>query len=181
MSLTVVLACLKGDDQAKMEEWWLVIVKLAIGIVFMDTYQYWMHRLVHYNKFLYKHFHSVHHRLYCPYAFGALYNHPVEGLFMDTFGGGIPALFLDMHPWTSCIFFSLATLKTVDDHCGFVWPYDIFHFFFSNNAKYHDVHHWGKGRMYNFSQPFFTFWDKVMLTDFDDAVRRGEVSVDKTG
>eukprot|EP01126_Amoeba_proteus_P012851 TRINITY_DN1532_c0_g3_i1.p1 TRINITY_DN1532_c0_g3~~TRINITY_DN1532_c0_g3_i1.p1 ORF type:complete len:256 (-),score=32.39 TRINITY_DN1532_c0_g3_i1:140-907(-) len=181
MSLAAVLTSLMREGTKEgMEEWWLVVIKIVLGVIFMDTYQYWLHRLVHYNRFLYKHFHSVHHRLYCPYAFGALYNHPLEGLVLDTMGGGIPALLLNMHPWTSCVFFSLATLKTVDDHCGYAWPYDIFQIVFSNNAKYHDIHHWGQGKMYNFSQPFFTFWDKVMLTDFEEAVKRGEIKIDNS-
>lgn len=45
----------------------------------MDAWQYAMHRAFHENKFLYRNFHSHHHRLYVPYAYGALYNHPVEG------------------------------------------------------------------------------------------------------
>lgn len=44
----------------------------------MDAYQYWVHRWMHTNRWLFKHFHSWHHRVYCPYAIGALYNHPVE-------------------------------------------------------------------------------------------------------
>merc|ERR1712000_358885 len=63
------------------------LIKLMIGAFMLDTYQYWTHRLFHRNKFLYRHFHSVHHELTVPYAFGALYNHPVEGLCMDTVGG----------------------------------------------------------------------------------------------
>lgn len=157
----------------KMEVWWLVLLKLGVAAVMLDTYQYWMHRLAHTNRFLYRNFHSVHHRLTVPYAFGALYNHPVEGFVMDTLGGAIPTLFLNMHPWTSCLFFSIATLKTVDDHCGFsLTGVDPLQFLFSNNAGYHDIHHWGKGRMYNFSQPFFTFWDKAMGTEYKQPLKR---------
>ena len=52
----------------------------------LDTWQYFLHRAMHVNKFLYKHLHSVHHRLYVPYAYGALYNHPLEGFLLDTLG-----------------------------------------------------------------------------------------------
>lgn len=52
----------------------------------LDAWQYFFHRLFHLNTFLYRHVHSVHHRLYVPYAFGALYNHPLEGFVLDSLG-----------------------------------------------------------------------------------------------
>ncbi|CAN0923666.1 Sphinganine C4-monooxygenase 1 [Linum grandiflorum] len=107
-----------------------------------------MHRYMHQNKFLYKHIHSQHHRLVVPYAYGALYNHPVEG----------------MSPRASIFFFSFATLKTVDDHCGLWLPGNPFHLFFKNNTAYHDIHHQLYGTKYNFSQPFFVTWDRILGT-----------------
>jgi sphinganine C4-monooxygenase len=148
------------DLEREMEDVGTILIKLMIGAFMLDTYQYWMHRLFHRNKFLYRHFHSVHHELTVPYAFGALYNHPVEGLCMDTVGGGLPVLLLDMHPWTATLFTSFATIKTVHDHCGYVLPFDPLHLCFAT-AAYHDIHHWGKGIRYNFSQPFFTLWDEL--------------------
>ncbi|CAN0923667.1 Sphinganine C4-monooxygenase 1 [Linum grandiflorum] len=100
-----------------------------------------MHRYMHQNKFLYKHIHSQHHRLVVPYAYGALYNHPVEGLLLDTIG-----------------------VKTVDDHCGLWLPGNPFHLFFKNNTAYHDIHHQLYGTKYNFSQPFFVTWDRILGT-----------------
>jgi sphinganine C4-monooxygenase len=42
-------------------------------------------------------------------------------------------------------------------------------YLFSNNSLYHDVHHDVHGIKTNYSQPFFTFWDKVMGTYMDPA------------
>ncbi|PQQ14140.1 sphinganine C4-monooxygenase 1-like [Prunus yedoensis var. nudiflora] len=64
------------------------IIQFATAMLVMDTWQYFMHRYMHQNKFLYKYIHSHHHTLLAPYAFGALYNHPLEGLMFDTMGGG---------------------------------------------------------------------------------------------
>lgn len=130
----------------------------------MDTWQYFMHRYMHQNKFLYKHIHSLHHRLIVPYSFGALYNHPVEGLLNDTIGGALSFLLSGMSPRASIFFFSFATIKTVDDHCGLWLPGNPFHMFFNNNSAYHDVHHQLYGNKYNFSQPFFVMWDKILGT-----------------
>ncbi|TPX51493.1 hypothetical protein SeLEV6574_g00264 [Synchytrium endobioticum] len=173
-ALSLAISIRPPPDQLpkQMESWPVILIKLAIAAILLDTYQYWMHRWMHLNRTLYKYLHSVHHQLTAPYAFGALYNHPLEGLVMDTVGGAVPSLLLDMHPWTSTLFFTLATLKTVDDHCGYSLPWDPFQALFQNNAAYHDKHHWGKGIKYNFSQPFFHFWDIWMGTDFDMAMEK---------
>ncbi|KAI3516428.1 hypothetical protein L1887_15343 [Cichorium endivia] len=134
------------------------------AMVVIDTWQYFMHRYMHQNKFLYRHIHSLHHRLIVPYAFGALYNHPLEGLLLDTIGGALAFLISGMSPRTSIFFFSFATIKTVDDHCGLWLPGNLFHVFFWNNSAYHDVHHQLYGTKYNYSQPFFIVWDKIFGT-----------------
>jgi sphinganine C4-monooxygenase len=61
-------------------------------------------------------------------------------------------------------FFTCSTIKTVDDHCGYAFPWDPLQHVTSNNAAYHDVHHQSWGIKTNFSQPFFTFWDRVLNT-----------------
>lgn len=135
-----------------------------VAMLIMDTWQYFIHRYMHHNKFLYRHVHSQHHKLIVPYAFGALYNHPLEGLLLDTVGGAISFLLSGMTPRTSIFFFSFATIKTVDDHCGLWLPGNPFHMFFQNNTAYHDIHHQLYGTKYNFSQPFFVMWDKLLGT-----------------
>jgi sphinganine C4-monooxygenase len=66
-----------------------IAIQFVIAMFVLDTWQYFMHRYMHINKFLYKYIHSKHHTLVVPYAFGALYNHPLEGLILDTAGGGV--------------------------------------------------------------------------------------------
>lgn len=90
-------------------------------------------------------FHSRHHRLYVPYAYGALYNHPAEGFVLDTLGATIAYKAASMNTRQAIWFFTCLTLKTVDDHCGYSLPWDPIQYLSSNNAGYHDVHHqsWG--------------------------------------
>ncbi|XP_021746543.1 sphinganine C4-monooxygenase 1-like [Chenopodium quinoa] len=142
----------------------VLICQFVTAMMVLDTWQYFMHRYMHHNKFLYRHIHSQHHRLVVPYAYGALYNHPLEGLILDTIGGALSFLVSGMSPRTSIFFFSFATIKTVDDHCGLWLPGNLFHILFSNNSAYHDVHHQLYGSKYNFSQPFFVMWDKILGT-----------------
>jgi sterol desaturase/sphingolipid hydroxylase (fatty acid hydroxylase superfamily) len=93
------------------------------------------------NKFLYKHFHSWHHRLYVPYAFGALYNHPVEGFALDTCSALAAQFLTGMTARQAAFFFAFSTFKTIDDHCGYNLPFDPLQFLSNNNADYHDIHH----------------------------------------
>lgn len=109
-------------------------------------------------------FHSRHHRLYVPYAYGALYNHPFEGFLLDTLGTGIAYKLAGMNTRQGMVFFTGSTFKTVDDHSGYALPWDPLQHITSNNAGYHDVHHQSWGIKTNFSQPFFTFWDRFLGT-----------------
>ncbi|KAF7809133.1 sphinganine C4-monooxygenase 1-like [Senna tora] len=164
----LLFAVTTGDDSGNttVEKASLLVLvrQFVTAMLIMDTWQYFMHRYMHHNKFLYKHIHSQHHRLVVPYAYGALYNHPVEGLLLDTVGGALSFLVSGMTPRVSIFFFSFATIKTVDDHCGLWLPGNLFHIFFTNNSAYHDVHHQLYGTKYNFSQPFFVMWDRILGT-----------------
>ncbi|KAF1844341.1 uncharacterized protein K460DRAFT_288296 [Cucurbitaria berberidis CBS 394.84] len=143
--------------------YWYAIpaMQFAAAIVIMDAWEYMLHRAMHMNKWLYVTFHSRHHRLYVPYAYGALYNHPLEGFALDTLGAGISYLLTGMTMRQSMFFFTLSTVKTVTDHGGYAFPFDPFHWLFPNNAAYHDIHHQSWGIKTNFSQPFFIYLDRL--------------------
>ncbi|EPT00939.1 hypothetical protein FOMPIDRAFT_1023496 [Fomitopsis schrenkii] len=145
--------------------WWAIpSVKFLFGMFVVDTWQYFLHRAMHTNRWLYKQLHSVHHRLYVPYAFGALYNHPVEGLVLDTVGTAVAELLACMTTREAMLLFLVSSLKTVDDHCGYSLPFDPLQLLTSNNADYHDIHHQVIGIKSNFAQPFFVHWDAFLGT-----------------
>jgi sphinganine C4-monooxygenase len=145
--------------------WYIVpIIQFAVAIIFVDTWQYFLHRAMHMNKWLYTTFHSRHHRLYVPYAYGALYNHPFEGFLLDTLGAGLAYKVAGLTVRQGMCFFVGSTFKTVDDHCGYALPWDPLQHLTGNNAGYHDIHHQSWGIKTNFSQPFFTFWDRILGT-----------------
>ncbi|KAL8716751.1 MAG: hypothetical protein Q9225_005943 [Loekoesia sp. 1 TL-2023] len=146
--------------------YWYIVPALQYGVAILvvDTWQYFLHRAMHMNKWMYTTIHSRHHRLYVPYAYGALYNHPLEGFLLDTLGASIAYKIASMNTRQGMWFFTGSTLKTVDDHCGYALPWDPLQHLTSNNAGYHDVHHQSWGIKTNFSQPFFTFWDRLLGT-----------------
>ena len=131
---------------AKILYWLLVpLFQYALAAFFVDTWQYMIHRQMHTYGWLYRTFHARHHRLYVPYAFGALYNHPLEGFFEDTVGSLLAFKLARLSVRQGIWFFTLSTLKTVDDHSGFRLPWDPLQWITENNAYYHDIHHqsWG--------------------------------------
>jgi len=146
-------------------------LQLFGAMIILDTWQYFWHRAMHLNKWLYTTFHSRHHRLYVPYAYGALYNHPVEGFLLDTLGTGVAYLAMGLTTRQSILFFGISSAKTVDDHCGYKLPWDPFQRLSSNNAAYHDIHHQSWGIKTNFSQPYFTFWDGFMGTMWQGEIK----------
>ena len=100
-----------------------------------------LHRAIHTSAFLYKAIHSRHHRLYVPYSYGALYNHPVEGFLLDSRGAVIEEWLTGMSVRQAALLFTIATFKTVDDHCGYSLPFDPLQWFTGNNFDYHGIHH----------------------------------------
>lgn len=145
----------------------ILFLRLCVAICLIDSWQYWLHRIMHMNKTLYRRFHLRHHRLYVPYAYGALYNDPVEGFLLDSLGTGIAAIITGLSARESFVLYTFATLKTVDDHCGYHLPFDLFQIVFPNNSIYHDIHHQIWGIKNNFSQPFFTIWDRMNSTQYE--------------
>ncbi|XVE85875.1 hypothetical protein DITRI_Ditri17bG0126500 [Diplodiscus trichospermus] len=149
--------------------------QILIAMVVMDTYQYFLHRFIFHNKYLYKYIHAQHHRLVVPYAYGAIYSHPSEAFLADTVGGSLGFLLSGMSARTSIFFFCFITIKNVDDHCGIMHPWNPLHLIFRNNTAYHDLHHQLYGGKYNYAQPFFVMWDKILGTHMPySVVKRAE-------
>ncbi|XP_047072514.1 sphinganine C4-monooxygenase 1-like [Lolium rigidum] len=146
--------------------------QIAVAVVVFDAYRYAWHRLAHRNRFIYRHLHSWHHRIVVPYAFGAIYGHPLEALIADTAGGSLAVLASGLSsssPCATAVFLTLCTVQGIDIHCGlsllprrlrWVW----------NGAAHHGVHHLPRGVRHNFSDLFFVTWDMVFGTHLPYAV-----------
>ena len=117
------------------------------------------------------------HAVHAPYAFSAMYNHPVEGLLLDATSGLLPLVLLRMDARVACCLFALTNLKIVDDHSGYDLPWDPLQRLFPNNARFHDLHHEPKYARFNLSQPFFTFWDHVGGTLYREPAAAAAVKV----
>ncbi|XP_062216997.1 sphinganine C4-monooxygenase 1-like [Phragmites australis] len=146
------------------EPFLVVAARFGVAMLVLDAWQYFMHRLMHSSRYMYRRFHSWHHRVAAPYAFAAQYGHPVDGVLTETLSGAAAYLVSGMSPRAAAAFFVFATVKGVDDHCGVAAPWNPLHAAFGNNTAYHDVHHQRGGGRRNFSQPFFVVWDRLLGT-----------------
>jgi sphinganine C4-monooxygenase len=159
--------------------WWgIPAAQLFVAMLIADTWEYFVHRFIHMNQFLYKNIHSVHHRIYVPYAFGAMYNHPIETFLMDAPSDVVGKACALLSVRQSNLFWTFSNLKTVDDHCGYRLPFDPFQLMSGNNADFHDIHHQAIGMRANFSTLFFTHWDVLFgtrMTRKDIELRRRKV------
>ncbi|KAL8953183.1 MAG: hypothetical protein Q9222_000956 [Ikaeria aurantiellina] len=143
------------------------ILQLLLALIVVDTYFYFTHRLCHVNRTLYRIVHAQHHRIYVSYAWGAVYAHWLETLFLDILSFVLAGEIAQLSPRQSMVFGSAATIKTISDHCGYVFPWDPLRWLNRNGARYHDLHHQSWGLKYNFST-YTVFWDNFLGTAWAD-------------
>ncbi|GAO17619.1 hypothetical protein UVI_02051020 [Ustilaginoidea virens] len=166
------LGALSSDDIATREPDHVAIWtgRLVAALVVSDFCMYCLHRLGHTNKWLYKHVHSQHHRLYVPYSWGGSYNHPFDSLVVDGLSYAIGCWASACSTRLSVLLFAYASFKNVTDHCGYVFPWNPILFVTGTDPSFHDVHHQSWGLKTNFGA-HFSIWDRLMGTYFGDQVQ----------
>lgn len=147
-------------DQIWGVRWWYLLG----GILLMDTLQYFYHRFEHHWPWWYQRFHADHHALRYAWSLGSFYNSLSDVVLV---GSLLSVGFLYVFRFTFVEFqivSCLAVLWTVLDHTSAFdawWGRSGFH------AIHHSVH-----TNCNFQQPFLTFWDRWLGTDYASVVRR---------
>lgn len=138
--------------------------RFGIAIFFGDSWQYFWHRAMHSNRWMYRNMHAHHHRLYVPYAFGAFYNTLTEAFILDTIGTTLALMLSGLTIRQMMWFSTVSVMKGVDDHCGYRLPWDPLQWWNEQDTAFHDVHHQSWGIKSNYSQLYTTFWDHVCGT-----------------
>jgi len=124
------------------------VLGVFFGMLVLDTVEYWVHRLLHAYKWLYRLTHQTHHM---PPSCAALslYNSAFEVLPFSTCI--TLSFYMAGSTWMDFIIVtSLANLKTAWDHAS------------TRKGHHHELHH--SKPCYNFEQPFFDVWDRLMGT-----------------
>lgn len=128
---------------------------IVFGIFWMDTIQYFTHRLFHEVPYFYKTWHKGHHDIKMTWSFAAVYNSHLEA---NISGANI---FVTFYFWNFnmaefAIVTSLSYVAAIMDHTeAFRHRWD--------KGDFHQIHHETDIRS-NYQQPFFTFWDDWLGT-----------------
>lgn len=153
--------------------WWLVIIQMYFGIVLVDAWTYWKHRMLH-TKLLFP-FHKHHHSFRDPTPFGGFAVGPVETLltFWPLLLICFPAAkhFAPLY-FTAIVGFVLLNLYL---HCGVTFSAleNILPKVLLNSSAWHNVHHSDVNA--NFGEVSF-IWDKLCKTTREDLKKKKQLS-----
>ncbi|MGC5327438.1 sterol desaturase family protein [Brevibacillus sp. SYSU BS000544] len=140
--------------------WYVILLQVLFFIYFEDFLFYLLHRALH-TRFLFKHVHSVHHRVTVPWAITGNYMHPVEFILIATCVLAGPVL-LGSHVVTIWIWIVFRQWLAANEHCGYEFPWNPNRIFpFYDGVAYHDYHHSKNKGNY---AAFTGLWDRVFNT-----------------
>jgi len=139
-----------------------IVIPVFIIFIIDDIFFYFVHRLIHVNKFLYKKIHRIHHEANMPIAIDYIYAHPLEWMvgYIGPFIGIL--LYGGISIYTFWLYLIIRNMHEIFIHSGInssSFLYKIIPFAADN--KHHDLHH----EKYNCNYAStFTFWDRVFKT-----------------
>ena len=138
-----------------------VIIQLFVILLFDDTFFYFLHRMMHENKFIYKTIHKIHHRANAPVAIDYLYVHPLE--WMSGFIGPFIGIILlgGVSVYTFWLYLFVRNFHELAIHSGLKSSFISRIFPFYGTNEHHDLHHEKRDGNYASS---FTFFDLVFKT-----------------
>lgn len=155
-------------------------VQIVFFLIFRDFIEYWIHRLLHSNNFLWK-FHQVHHSVtnmdfWCNFRF-----HFAEIIFYKHLGFVIPLL-VGVDYTAVFVGACLSTLIGHLNHSNLSWSYGPLKYVFNNPAM-HLWHHEIRNQpnlVCNFGVLFST-WDFVFGTAYLNSKTQPQIGLDDNG
>ncbi|MFM1874603.1 MAG: hypothetical protein RL266_340 [Bacteroidota bacterium] len=154
--------------------WWMVLIQMYLGIVAVDAWTYWKHRILH-TKLLFP-FHKHHHSFRDPTPFAGFAVGPVETLL--TFW---PLLLICFPPakhfaplyFSAIIGFVLLNLYL---HCGVTFNFmeKLLPRMLLNSSAWHNVHHSDVNA--NYGEVSF-IWDRICKTSKVDMQRKKSATI----
>lgn len=147
--------------------WSYFVLSVFLMLVFDDTYFYWIHRLLHHPN-LYRQVHKVHHYSVDPNPFTTYSFHPLEAIILFLGYRLVPSI-IPVHALAVSIWLLMTLLNSITIHLG----YEIYPRWFTKSrltnwktpSTHHNMHHERVKGNYGL---IFTWWDKLMKTEFPD-------------
>ena len=152
-----LIRSLPGIHLGPLPPWYVMGGQVVFFIILDDFLYYWMHRTLH-TRWLYKHVHSVHHRITAPFALTGNYMHALEFVWTSTLVLIGPSL-VGAHVVTLWIWIVFRQFEAADGHSGYDVPWNpglLFPFY--KGPAYHDFHH---RRFFGNYAGFFAYLDKL--------------------
>ena len=139
-----------------------IVIPVFIIFIIDDVFFYFVHRLIHVNKFLYKKIHRIHHEANMPIAVDYIYAHPLEWMvgYIGPFIGIL--LYGGISIYTFWLYLIIRNMHEIFIHSGInssSFLYKIIRF--AGNNKHHDLHH--EKYNYNYASTFI-IWDYIFKT-----------------
>lgn len=141
--------------------------ELVCGVLcctFLFDFQYYIWHVLHHKiQWLYVTFHAIHHEYYVPFSWVAQYLSAWE-LFSLGFWTTVNPIILQCHCLTTWAFMLFNVYISVDDHCGYDFPWSMHNlipFQLWGGSVKHTMHH--QKPLTNFA-PFFSHWDWIFGT-----------------
>jgi 4-alpha-methyl-delta7-sterol-4alpha-methyl oxidase len=145
VTFVVVVMCwpllrLSGIHAGPAPEWYEVAWQIPAFLLIDDFLYYWLHRALH-TRWLYKHVHSVHHRIPAPWAISGGDFHPVEYLLITATVLAGPIL-LGAHVITIWIWLIFRQWEAAEGHSGYEFPWSPTRWLPGyQGPAFHDFHH----------------------------------------
>ena len=143
---------------------WYFVFSVLVFVALHDTYFYWAHRLMHWDR-IYKYVHRIHHLSTNPTPWAAFCFHPIEAM-MEVAILPIMVFLMPVHPLAIFAWVMYMTLMNVIGHLGFeIFPRGFTTATLSrwhNTSVHHNMHHRFVRCNYGL---YFNIWDNIMGTN----------------
>mmetsp|Transcript_19482 Transcript_19482/g.47892 ORF Transcript_19482/g.47892 Transcript_19482/m.47892 type:complete len:279 (+) Transcript_19482:41-877(+) len=112
---------------------WDTLARMAVAAVLVEVFFFTSHYVLHIGP-LYRLVHKRHHEFHAPTALAAVYAHPIEALFGNTFAVIGPAWLVGVHALPFLLGVAYGWASTCTGHAGLSLPW-------SRGKDFHDWHH----------------------------------------
>ena len=136
-----------------------IAIQLFVILLFDDTFFYFLHRLMHENKFIYAKIHKIHHRANSPIPIDYIYVHPFE--WMSGFIGPFIGILIlgGVSIYSFWLYLLVRNFHELAIHSGLKTTFIKFPGYGTN--EHHDIHHAKRDGNYAST---FTLWDIFLKT-----------------